>query len=445
MNQQKITIIGTGYVGLVSGVCLAEIGHHVTCIDTNDEKINSLKKGIVPIYEPGLNQLIQDNIHANRLRFSTNLSEHIIGQDAIFIAVGTPTALDGISADLQYVFKVAHDIAPHLTQRTVVVTKSTVPVLSNKAIENEILKVNPTAQFDICSNPEFLREGSAIDDFMKPDRIVIGVRSHFADSLMKKIYAPLTQLGYPLVVTSPESAELIKYASNAFLATKIAFINEVADLAEKTGANINDIAQAVGMDSRIGPKFLQAGPGYGGSCFPKDTRAFAYMAEQNSVVSHIIQSVISSNEQRKKSMTSRIVNACGGTVKNKKLSILGVTFKANTDDMRESVALDIIPSLLELGANVHAYDPTAEHQAHEALPKTVQWQTSAIDTLENSDAMIILTEWSEFKLIDLHDAYKKMRTPLIIDLRNLLDSKNAINSGFDYYCIGQQPVKANIT
>jgi UDPglucose 6-dehydrogenase len=442
MKAQKITIVGTGYVGLVSGVCLAAIGHDVTCIDTNAAKIDGLKKNIVPIYEPGLDKLIEANVKAGRLHFSTKLTDHIKGQDALFIAVGTPTASDGISADLKYVFAVAHEIAPLLDAPIVIVTKSTVPVLSNKAIEEEIRRINPQAQFDICSNPEFLREGSAIDDFMKPDRIVVGVRNDRAKSVMQHIYQPLTDQNYPLVVTTPESAELIKYASNALLATKIAFINEVANLAEKTNGDINDVAKAVGMDSRIGPKFLQAGPGYGGSCFPKDTRAFAHMAKQHHVPSHIVESVIVSNETRKQSMAARIIAACNGSVKGKIIAILGVTFKANTDDMRDSVALDIIPQLLQAGAEIHAYDPAAEHQAHDALPKQVQWHRSAHDTFKDAAALVIVTEWPEFKTIDLKLAQSMMQERVIIDLRNLLDVASVNAHGFDYHCIGQQPLKA---
>lgn len=432
----KITIVGTGYVGLVSGVCFAAIGHDVTCIDTNSEKIQKLQKGVSPIYEPGLDALIADNVAADRLHFSTNLSAHIAQSDAIFIAVGTPTAEDGVSADLSYVFSVAHEIAPHLNKPVVIVTKSTVPVLTNKRIETDILRLNPQAQFDICSNPEFLREGCAIEDFMHPDRIVVGVRNERAKETMAKLYAPLTQKGTQLHWTSPESAELIKYASNAFLATKVAFINEVANLAEKTGGNINDIAKGVGLDSRIGSKFLQAGPGYGGSCFPKDTRAFAHMAAQQQVSSHIIEAVISSNDSRKRSMALRIVNALDGSVENKKIAILGVTFKANTDDMREAVALDLIPQLLEMGASVHAFDPTAEHQAYAQLPKYTQWHDSPASCYKDADALVLLTDWPEFNTIDLKHAAQKMKRRVLVDLRNFFNPDSALKAGFEYHCIG---------
>jgi UDPglucose 6-dehydrogenase len=431
----KVTIVGTGYVGLVSGVCFAELDHDVTCIDTNKDKIEGLKRGIVPIYEPGLDALIEKNVAAGRLHFSTSLAESIAGRQAIFIAVGTPTAPDGISADLKYVFAVAAEIAPHLKEPAVIVTKSTVPVLTNKAVEEKILAVNPKAQFDICSNPEFLREGSAIDDFIKPDRIVIGVRTERARKVMEDLYAPLTGKGAPLLCTTPESAELIKYASNAFLATKVAFINEVADVAEKTGGNIADIAKGVGLDSRIGPKFLQAGPGYGGSCFPKDTKAFAHIAATQKVPSRIVEAVIASNDDRKHSMAGRIAHVVGGA-SGRKIAILGVTFKANTDDMRDSVALDIIPALLQQGAEIHAFDPAAEHQAHGALPKEVFWHDDMNAVYKDADAIVLLTEWPQFEGVDLKRAAKEMRGKTLVDLRNFFDARQAVACGFDYYAIG---------
>lgn len=431
----KITIVGTGYVGLVSGVCFAELGHDVTCIDTNKDKIEGLKKGIVPIYEPGLDILIEKNVAEGRLHFSDRLADNIEGRSAIFIAVGTPTAADGISADLKYVFAVAAEIAPHLKTPVVIVTKSTVPVLTNKAIEEKILQVNKDAKFDICSNPEFLREGSAIEDFIKPDRIVVGVRTERAKKTMADLYAPLTQRNAPLLWTTPESAELIKYAANAFLATKVAFINEVADVAERTGGNIADIARGVGMDTRIGPKFLQSGPGYGGSCFPKDTKAFAHIARQRGVPSRIIESVITSNDERKKSMAGRIAQVLRG-VSGKRIAVLGVTFKANTDDMRDSVALDIIPELLKQGAAIHAYDPAAEHQAHDALPRAVTWHDDMNSVYKDADALLLLTEWPQFKGVDLARASKEMRGKIVIDLRNFFEAGQAVANGFDYYAIG---------
>lgn len=433
----NITIVGTGYVGLVSGVCFAALGHRVTCIDTNTSKIQGLQNGIIPIYEPGLEELVRENAAAGRLFFSDKLTDHVTSADAVFIAVGTPTAVDGISADLSYVYAVAREIAPLLNKYTVVVTKSTVPVLTNRAIEEEILSINPSAQFGIASNPEFLREGCAIDDFMKPDRIVVGVREAQAQKVMTEIYAPLTAHGAPLLFTSPESAELIKYASNAFLAAKVAFINEVADLAEQTGGDIADISKGVGLDSRIGSKFLQAGPGYGGSCFPKDTRAFAYMAAINNVPSSIIEAVIASNDSRKEHMATRIIGALGGDVKGKKIAIWGVTFKANTDDMRESVALNIIPQLLQAGAQIHACDPAAAHQAHGLLPRDVQWHDDALQACDDADVLVLMTEWPQFKEVSLAECAKRMKQPLLIDLRNFFDVNDVAQAGFDYRAIGR--------
>jgi UDPglucose 6-dehydrogenase len=441
----KITIIGTGYVGLVSGVCFAALGHDVTCIDTNREKIENLKKGISPIYEPGLDVLMQENIVANRLHFSDQLTDHIKGSDALFIAVGTPTANDGVSADLTSVFAVAESIANHLQEHIVIVTKSTVPVLTNAKIEQLIKAKNPKANFSICSNPEFLREGSAIQDFMQPDRIVVGVRTTQAHQTMKKLYEPLTNKSIPLIVTTPESAELIKYAANAFLATKVAFINEVANIAEVTGGDIATIAQGIGLDTRIGQKFLQAGPGYGGSCFPKDTKAFAQIARENNTPSQIIEAVIESNQKRKHEMGKRIFKALDGSLANKKIIILGVTFKANTDDMRDSVALDIIPYLLHKGAQIHAFDPASSHQAENLLPLAMTWYPSLSALQENAltdaDAIVVLTDWPEFKSFDFTLAAKKMRQKNIIDLRNFFDPHRVIQAGFNYYPIGHQPLK----
>jgi UDPglucose 6-dehydrogenase len=437
----KITVVGTGYVGLVSGVCFAEIGHDVTCIDSNAAKIQKLQNGEIPIYEPGLDDLVKSNVAAKRLHFSTDLSAHIENRDAIFIAVGTPTAADGVSADLSAVQAVARSLAPHLKSGQVIVTKSTVPVGSNKMVEEIILKSNPSAKFSICSNPEFLREGAAIEDFMQPDRIVIGVRNKNAQAVMEKLYALLTKKGAKLVVTTPESAEIIKYAANALLATKIAFINEVADLAEASDADITDIALGVGLDSRIGAKFLQSGPGYGGSCFPKDTRAFAQMGRKAAAPSAIIEAVIKSNDDRKQAMYKRIISILGGNIAGRKIALLGVTFKANTDDMRESVSLDLVPQLLLAGAEIHAFDPGANDHARQHLPQSVLWHESAEATLDNADALIILTEWPQFKSLDLNTAKRKMKQPVLVDLRNLFDATAALKAGFDYHSIGRKPQK----
>ena len=440
----NITVIGTGYVGLVSGVCFASIGHNVTCVDNNSYKIEQLRNGEIPIYEPGLDKLLAENVTAGRLHFSDDLSACIEGREAIFIAVGTPTAIDGVSADLSAVYSVARSLAPHLRNHAVIVTKSTVPVLTNQQIEEVILEINPQANFDICSNPEFLREGNAIGDFMQPDRIVIGLRNAKAQQVMEKLYAPLTDNNAPLLITSPESAELIKYASNAFLATKVAFINEVANLAEATHGNIDDIARGMGLDSRIGAKFLQAGPGYGGSCFPKDTRAFAKIARDNGNPSHIIEAVIDSNSRRKQQMAEKIIALMNGNVAGKKIAVLGVTFKADTDDMRESVSLEIIPALLQAGAEIHAFDPAANHHAHDSLPQAVYWHKTPQDAFSGSDALVILTDWPIFKTIPATDLKKTMRGTTIIDLRNFLDGQTLTALGFDYHSIGR-PVQQSVT
>lgn len=439
MTGLKIAIIGTGYVGLVSGVCFAALGHKVTCIDNNDAKIASLQKGEVPIYEPGLDKLIGENIAAGRLHFSGDVAHSIKNSDAIFIAVGTPTAADGVSADLSYVFGVARQIAPHLDRYQIVVTKSTVPVSTNGQVEEIIHGVNPKADFDICSNPEFLREGNAIEDFMAPDRIVIGVRSARAHSVMEKLYAPLTERGITLMVTTPESAELIKYASNAFLATKVAFINEMADLAEAAGADIAEIAHGVGLDSRIGAKFLKAGPGYGGSCFPKDTRALAQIAREFNAPLRIVESVIDSNEKRKVKMAERIITLLGQDLSGKKIAVLGVTFKAGTNDMRESVSLDILPRLMAAGAEIHVHDPADDDEMRRILPQNIQWHEAPDAVFTGADAVILLTDWPEFKTLDFTAAIKNMRQRIMIDLRNFFDPAMMEKMGFSYHSIGRPP------
>jgi UDPglucose 6-dehydrogenase len=440
MNALNITVIGTGYVGLVSGTCFASLGHHVTCVDNNPAKITALQNGSIPIYEPGLDRLVAENMLSGRLKFTTDLPAAMKDSKAVFIAVGTPTAADGVSADLSAVYGVAKTIAPLLNDYAVIITKSTVPVMTNAEIEAIIRQTNPNAQFDICSNPEFLREGAAIDDFLQPDRIVVGVRTDKAKALMHQLYLPLLNRNVPMVWTTPESAELIKYAANAFLATKITFINEVADLCEKIGAEIDTVAQGIGLDSRIGPKFLQAGPGYGGSCFPKDTRAMGYVGRQHGTVLNIVETVITSNDERKKAMTDRIIEACGGSVKGKQIAILGLAFKAHTDDMRESVVLDIIPELFQHGALIKAYDPAAMEQAKPLLPNQVDYCDSMAHAVRDCDALVIATEWPEFRMLDLMQAAKAMRQSILIDLRNLLDAERALQAGFDYYPIGRRPL-----
>lgn len=432
-----IAVVGAGYVGLVSGVCLAEIGHDVTCIDRDAAKIDGLKNGVMPIYEIDLNDWVARNAAAKRLHFTTDLPTTVKNADAVFIAVGTPTAPDGISVDLTAVDAVVRALAPHLKKNAVVVTKSTVPVKTNAHIENIIRAENPHAVFDICSNPEFLREGTAIADFMNADRIVVGVRSQHAQNIMEKIYAPLIARGVSFMATTPESAELIKYASNAFLATKIAFINEVADIAEATGGNITDIARGVGLDTRIGPKFLNAGPGFGGSCFPKDTRGFAHMAQNAKCPSTIVNAVIASNDARKKSMATRVINALGGNVSGKTIAVWGVTFKPGTDDMRESVSLDILPALVAAGATIRAADPGVTDHGRAQLPRETHWCADAPDTAHGADAVVVVTEWPEFAEVDLAAIKHAMRGSVIVDLRNHLNAEIAVAAGFDYIPIGR--------
>lgn len=440
LNALKITVIGTGYVGLVSGTCFASLGHHVTCVDTNPQKITDLQNGKIPIYEPGLDKLVAENMLAGRLKFTTDVKQALPGSKAVFIAVGTPTAADGISADLTAVYAVAKGLAPLLTEYAVVVTKSTVPVTTNASIERIIKDTNPDAKFDICSNPEFLREGAAIDDFLQPDRIVVGVRTDMAKAILHQLYLPLLNRNVPMVWTTPESAELIKYAANAFLATKISFINEVSDLCEQIGAEVDTVAQGIGLDSRIGPKFLQAGPGYGGSCFPKDTRAMAHTGREYNTPLSIVETVINSNDERKKAMTQRIIDACGGSVKGKQIAILGLAFKAHTDDMRDSVSLDVIPALIDAGAIVKAYDPAAIEAAKPLLPVTVEYGDNPTQIIRDSDALVILTEWPEFRMLDLIQCGKAMRSSILLDLRNMLDADKAMQAGFDYYPIGRKPL-----
>jgi UDPglucose 6-dehydrogenase len=436
----KIGIVGTGYVGLVSGTCFAEFGIHVTCIDTDAAKIENLKNGIIPIFEPGLDDLVQKQVKAGRLNFTTNLSEAVKDADAVFIAVGTPPRVTDGHADLSYVFKAAEDIAAHLTGYTVIVTKSTVPVGTARKVAETIRKVKPDAEFDVCSNPEFLREGAAIGDFMRPDRVVIGTDSDTAADIMRSLYRPLYLNETPMVVTSPETAELIKYASNAFLATKITFINEIANLCEKTNANVQDVARAMGLDGRIGSKFLHAGPGYGGSCFPKDTLALAQIGELYDAPQSIVRAVYNSNTARQTMMADRIIQACDGDVRGKKIAVLGVTFKPNTDDMRDAPSLIIIPELQNQGANIFAYDPEGIKHGKAMLPN-VTWGENPYDIAINADAIVILTEWNEFRALQLDRLQSIMKTPCMIDLRNIYKLPEMQVRGFHYVSVGRPEVK----
>ncbi|MCR8724333.1 UDP-glucose dehydrogenase family protein [Frigidibacter sp. ROC022] len=428
----KIAMIGTGYVGLVSGVCFSNFGHEVVCVDKDPRKLEALNAGQVPIYEPGLDELMARNVEAGRLTFTGDLKEAVAGADAVFIAVGTPTRRGDGHADLTYVYAAAEEIAGALTGYAVVVTKSTVPVGTNRQVKQIIRKAAPEAEFDVASNPEFLREGAAIDDFMKPDRVVVGCQSDRAREVMGAIYRPLFLREFPIVYTDLESAEMIKYAANAFLATKITFINEIAALCEKVGADIKDVSKGMGLDGRIGNKFLHAGPGYGGSCFPKDTKALARIGQDNAVPMQITESVIEVNDRIKRRMIDKILDLCGGSVNGKTIAVLGVTFKPDTDDMRDAPSLTIVPALIGGGAKVRACDPQGEREGAELLPG-VHWVADAYKAAQGSDCIVILTEWNEFRALDLKKLARKAAAPRMADLRNIYAPRDAKRAGFLAY------------
>jgi UDPglucose 6-dehydrogenase len=431
-----VAMIGTGYVGLVSGVCFSDFGHDVTCIDKITEKVDMLRRGEVPIFEPGLDALLARNVEAGRLKFSTDLKAAVSAADAVFIAVGTPTRRGDGHADLTYVYAAAEDIARSLTGYTLVVTKSTVPVGTNREVARIIRKTAPDADFDVASNPEFLREGAAIDDFMRPDRIVVGLESDRARDVVANIYRPLYLREAPVIYTDLESAEMTKYAANAFLAAKITFINEIAALCEKTGANIKDVSRGMGLDNRIGNKFLHAGPGYGGSCFPKDTKALARIGQEHSSPIEIVETVIRVNEARKRAMIDKVMELCGDSVNGQCILVFGVTFKPNTDDIRDAPALVIVPALVGAGAEVRVIDPQGEKEGAALLPG-VSWHSDAYGAAEGADAIVILTEWNEFRALDLNRLSKAMRTPRMADLRNIYDPEEARAAGFEYISVGR--------
>ncbi|PIE16371.1 MAG: UDP-glucose 6-dehydrogenase [Rhodobacterales bacterium] len=428
----RIAMIGTGYVGLVSGVCFSDFGHEVICVDRDPDKIAMLERGEVPIYEPGLDVLMAKNVRNGRLTFTENLADAVADADAVFIAVGTPTRREDGHADLTHVFAAAEEIAHAITGYTVIVTKSTVPVGTNRQIKQTIRKANPEADFDVASNPEFLREGAAIDDFMSPDRVFVGVQTERARDVMGDIYRPLSLRDYPVVNTDLESAEMIKYAANAFLATKITFINEIAALCERTGADIKEVAKGMGMDVRIGNKFLQAGPGYGGSCFPKDTSALARMGQEHAVPMHITETVIKVNDDIKRRMVDKVMDLCDGVVKDKTIAILGVTFKPNTDDMRDAPALTIIPALIGGGAKVRVVDPQGRAEADKLLAG-IHWVQDAYKAAHNADVLVLLTEWNEFRALDLKKIARKMASARMADLRNIYNPRDAKRAGFEAY------------
>ncbi len=428
----RIAMIGTGYVGLVSGVCFSDFGHDVVCVDKDPAKIEMLERGEVPIFEPGLDDLMAKNTSAGRLSFTTDLKAAVDGAEAVFIAVGTPTRRGDGHADLRYVMAAAEEIAQALTGYAVIVTKSTVPLGTNRQVKQTIAKANPDADFDVASNPEFLREGAAIDDFMRPDRVVVGVQNERAAEVMSEIYRPLYLREFPIMVTDLESAEMIKYAANAFLATKITFINEIAALCEKTGADVKLVSKGMGLDGRIGNKFLHAGPGYGGSCFPKDTQALARMGQDHGSRMQLTETVIKVNDEVKRRMIDKIVDACGGVVNGKTIAVMGVTFKPNTDDMRDAPSLTIVPSLVGNGAKVRVVDPQGKREGEQLLPG-VNWMDDPYVAVRNADALVILTEWNEFRALDLKKIARKMTTPAMADLRNVYSPKDAKRAGFETY------------
>lgn len=428
----KIAVIGTGYVGLVSGVCFSDFGHDVVCVDKDPKKIEMLEAGGVPIYEPGLDVLLQRNVEAGRLSFTLDLDDAIKDAEAVFIAVGTPTRRGDGHADLTYVMAAAREIAEKASDYLVIVTKSTVPVGTNRQVAEAVRDANPNLDFDVASNPEFLREGAAIDDFMRPDRVVVGVESDRAAKVMSEIYRPLFLRDFPIVTTDLESAEMIKYAANAFLATKITFINEIAALCEKTGADVKEVSKGMGLDGRIGNKFLHAGPGYGGSCFPKDTQALARIGQEAASRMAITETVIEVNEAIKRRLVERLRDMVDGQFNGKRVAVLGVTFKPNTDDMREAPSLTVVPALVGGGAEVRVVDPQG-HREGEALLPGVTWMDDPYSAAEGADAVVILTEWNEFRALDLNRLAGVMSTPRMADFRNIYSAVDAQGAGFEAY------------
>ena len=432
----KVVMIGAGYVGLVSGTCFAEFGASVTCIDVVEEKVTALEAGEIPIYEPGLDRLVKKNVDAGRLRFSTQLDRHVPDADIVFIAVGTPTRRGDGHADLTYVYDAAKKIAEHLSGYTVVVNKSTVPVGTARQVSRIISEQNPKADYSVASNPEFLREGAAISDFMRPDRVVLGLEDDRSEQLLRELYRPINLIEAPILVTNWESAELTKYAANAFLATKISFINEIANLCEAVGADAHSVAKGMGLDGRIGKKFLHPGPGYGGSCFPKDTLALIRIAQENDVPSRIVESVIEVNAAQKARMVKKIRTALGD-VSGKIIAVLGLTFKPETDDMRDSPSLSIIPPLLDKGAVIRAHDPQGVTEAQQELPNTVYYAENIIEAVSGADAVVLMTEWNEYRNLDLNELKNHMRGNAFIDLRNIYERNVVEAVGFDYSAVGR--------
>jgi UDPglucose 6-dehydrogenase len=437
----RIGVVGAGYVGLVSGACFAEFGVDVCVVDTDPAKVEALVEGRIPIYEPGLDQLVADNLRDGRLSFTTDLSRAVEGADAVFLAVGTPSRRGDGHADLSYVFAAAEQVARAARGPLVLVTKSTVPVGTGRRVQELIRGIRPDLDIQVASNPEFLREGNAIGDFMRPDRVVIGVEpgpgGEQALAVLRRLYRPLYLIETPIVATGIETAELIKYAANAFLATKITFINEIADLCEKAGADVHDVARGIGLDGRIGRKFLHPGPGYGGSCFPKDTLAMARTAQEYGSPLRLVETTIAVNEARKEAMADRVIAACGGSVAGKTLAVLGLAFKPETDDMREAPSLVVLPRLAAAGASLRAFDPVAMGHARQLLPASVEYAAGALDAAKGADALVLLTEWNEFRALSPQRLKAAMRGNVLVDLRNIYDPEAMREAGFSYTSIGR--------
>jgi len=432
----RVVMIGAGYVGLVSGACFSEFGVDVVCVDKDARRIEELRQGRIPIFEPGLENLVRGNMKDGRLSFETDLKPAIANADAVFIAVGTPSRRGDGHADLTYVYDAAREIAESMKGYLTVVTKSTVPVGTGREVGRIIKQTRPDAEFDVVSNPEFLREGSAINDFMRPDRIVIGTESERAREVMRRLYRPLYLIETPIVFTGLETSELIKYAANSFLAAKITFINEIADLCEKVGADVHDVARGIGLDGRIGRKFLHPGPGYGGSCFPKDTLALVKTAQDAAAPLSLVEAVVASNERRKKRMAERVVAACDGSLRGRVVAVLGLTFKPNTDDMRDSPSLAILPALKAAGAEVRAFDPEGMDEARQLMPE-MTYCSSAEEAMSGADAMVLLTEWNEFRALDPERIRTLLRRPIVIDLRNVYNPAEMRAAGLEYSSVGR--------
>ncbi len=433
----RITMIGGGYVGLVSGACFAEFGTEVTIVEADAKKLAALNDGRMPIFEPGLEKLVHDNVAAGRLTFTADIASGVAGAEAIFIAVGTPTRRGDGHADLQYVYAAAEQVARAMTGYAVIITKSTVPVGTGRRIQEIVRIARPDLDFDVASNPEFLREGNAITDFMRPDRVVIGSESDRAREVLRRLYRPLYLIEAPIVFTAIETAELTKYAANAFLAMKVTFINEMADLCEKVGADVHDVARGIGLDGRIGRKFLHPGPGYGGSCFPKDTLALVRTAQDYGAPSRLVEATLAVNDARKSSMAMRALGACGGTVRGKTVAVLGLTFKPETDDMRDSPSISIVARLAGVGAIIKAFDPEGMEQARPLLPETVTYCKDALDAIAGADALVLITEWNEFLALAPARLAEAMRGRVLVDLRNVYDPVAMQQAGFEYHGVGR--------